>query len=703
MTGKNPKRMIVDPFFYVKPDVKAEDELLIKDANPGDGDKDLEFHPKQEIVDPLFYLRPDAKAEEELLIKEAKPGNGCKSSKFHLKREIVAPLFYVEQDEGSLSQADDEKKKSQKGGIQDIIPAVVQNAPASKISEVQLPMVHSEQDVPANFLVTPLCKFVYVDRNGKEVNEREEIVCAVTMNQVSHALILKTTEIRSLSKIITGKFADAIVDYEIKRADKIIETKFRQNMRFCKREYIYFQAGWQSIGKEKVYVRNGVELGEGRKVETAMTLPSYQYDGGMILKIFHSACNLYRNTTSMFTMLAFSLMGVMYRPFRDAGFAPRFTLFLNGKTGSMKTTIGKILYMQLCEEEFRDNPRRLDSDTAVSLERAIVASGHDTITLIDDFSPAKTEMKKREMQDKLEMIVRMVGDGSSRSRSNLNLDDRRGEGVQGMVVLTGELKGRGVSSNLRCLYCKMEREYVNEDVVTWFQENPYALTTFIATFADFVGQHYDLVVKSVKEKFNDERKRILSYLKERRLVDSAVALCIACDVLRNFLVIYGGMDDKMADEIMCMMCAEIVNCALISQELSTEESPSIAFVQAISSLIRMNQIVFNTEKVTRSDITEYDGFADETFFYFNPDSIHKKVVAFMRQTNRYFPYELNEILIMLAEDKIIKTASNGVGKRTFCVRISVGNGVRHNFLKIRRSIFDAIVEGNFDCEKGEKE
>lgn len=102
-----------------------------------------------------------------------------------------------------------------------------------------------------------------------------------------------------------------------------------------------------------------------------------------------------------------------------------------------------------------------------------------------------------------------------------------------------------------------------------------------------------------------------------------------------------------------------------------------------------------------AEVSEYDGFEDENFLYFNPDIIHKKAVAFLQQTNRYFPYDPKEVWSMLADDRIIKTAPNGSGKRTYCVRIAVGNGARHNFIKISKIIFEAVCEGNYDYERGE--
>ena len=46
---------------------------------------------------------------------------------------------------------------------------------------------------------------------------------------------------------------------------------------------------------------------------------------------------------------------------------------------------------------------------------------------------------------------------------------------------------------------------------------------------------------------------------------------------------------------------------------------------------------------------------------------------------------------MLADDKIIQTAPNGTGKRTFCQRILFSNGKKYRFLKLNKVMFENIV------------
>lgn len=625
-------------------------------------------------------------------------------------REIIEPLEFFEK--GDEKKAFDELSGSiaaiyecKKGESKNTLNVAI----SDKVSKIEAPkkglgeIVKAEEATATNFSVQPVCRYIFIDREGREDSEHAVIESIVVITGISHQITLKVKDIRSLARIVQMRFPEAILDFERKNAEKMLEIRFRNAMRYCKIKYVYFQAGWQEIGGYMRYVRDGMQFGENLIIDTGMTLPSLPCCGGKeIATIFARAMSVYKDEMTMAAIFAFSLTGILYRLFQKAGIPPHFCLFMYGITGSMKTTIAKIFFVQLCEERYRENVRRIDMDTAVSLERAVISAGHDTLTLIDDFSPAKTETKRREMADKLEMIIRMVGDGSSRSRSNLKLEDRRGEGVQGMVALTGELRGKGLSSNLRCIYCEIKKKLTNVEEITWFQENPYAFTTLLAAFSDFVGENYLTIIEKIRCEIGEQRKKISKIIEERRLVDSAAMLCIATQIFMDFLSDKCGQSPKIVHESRKILEDGIIKSALKSQMLTGEESPGVIFIRAVAALMRLNVIILNEEKVKMTEATIYDGFADDSCIYLNPDSIYKKVVAFLRQSNKFFPYELKEILSILANEEIIKTAPNGMGKRTYCVRIQVGNGAKYNFLKIRKSIFDEICNGSFEYESGKE-
>lgn len=549
----------------------------------------------------------------------------------------------------------------------------------------------------ANFCLQPKIRYFYVSRKGEYNRDEEQILCEIIFDDgQKEAFCVYTKEITNICKIVKKRFATARIDFEIKNVEKMIEAEFREKIGRCPRVYRYYEQGWQMINGEMVYVNQSAK--KIANVEYALTanLPvircEREYAGMVMLQAF----GLYDNQPSMSTMMMFSLLGVLYRPFREAGFPPRFSLFLHGKTGSMKTTIGKILYTQLADDKVRDTPRRIDSDTVVSFERALIESGYDTITLIDDYNPAKTRKKKAELEEKLESIIRLVGDMSTKSRSNVNLEDCRGEGVQGIVVLTGELRGKGVSSNLRCLYCKMTREKANLSVVTWFQENPMAYTTAIYEFADYVGKNWMSIVKYIKQNFTDMRLRMRGTLSEKRLLDAVITLQIVYYIMRRFLREYCNICKP--EEIIPVGNIEqnIMDNALMSQAISTEDSPSALFIKTINDLMRVGTIVLGTGKIAMYDIEKFDGFDDSEYFYFNPEAVFKKVRSFYSASNIDFAMDLKEMIVALYDDGIIKPAPNGKGKQTYCVRIGVGDGKKQSFLKISKEVFRKVLDDSMD-------
>lgn len=555
---------------------------------------------------------------------------------------------------------------------------------------------HKVSDL-ANFCVIPKIRYIYFDRIGEQNREREEILAEIVFTGAQKEIFyIKTKDIPNLCKIIKKQFAIACIDFETKNVEKWIERNFREAVRQCRIVCRYYEQGWQMICGEMIYANKSAKCFKDVEYTMTANLPLVSCSPEYIGKSLLIAFGLYQNRASMATLIMSSLLGVMYRPFKEAGYPPKFLLFMYGKTGSLKTTIAKILFSQLGDDKVRDNPRRIDSDTIVSFERAVIESGYDTVTLIDDYSPAKSRKKKEEMANKLESIIRLVGDSSSKSRSNIKLEDCRGEGVQGTVVLTGELRGKGLSSNLRCLYCKMTREMVNTETVSWFQGNPYIYTTVIHEFAKYVGENWILIVTDIRNYFPSMRKEVNAILSERRLVDAVVTLVMVYRVMHNFLVDYCKVKEEEVMKAVGNVEQDIISNAQMSQAISSEDSPSALFIKTINDLMRVGTIVLGTGKMAMHDIDKFDGFDDIDYFYFNPEMVFKKVRSFLLASNVDFAMDLKEITVALYDDGILKAAPNGKGKRTYCVRIGVGDGKKQNFLKISKEVFHKVLDDSTD-------
>lgn len=548
-----------------------------------------------------------------------------------------------------------------------------------------------------NYQIFPVCKNVYIDRNGNALYERESFASNIIIDGTDNEKIdILTSDISNITTIIAKRFSSAILNGSKKEA-RIIENLFRQKTKGINVKKIYIEHGWQLIDGKMQYLddsKNGILPLD---IKTGLSLPLQQdITGKDVYSIFKNALSVYGDKPTISTMVLFSLLGVSFKLFEEAGYMPRFVLFINGKTGSMKTTLSKILYMQLTDEKHRNTVRRIDSDTIVSFERALVKSGRDTTTLFDDYAPAKTAQKKTEMQNKLEAIIRMVGDGSTKSRSNEKLQDVKGDGVHGAVVITGELRGKGLSSNLRCVYCMIDKSNVNLELVNWFQKNANYYTSFISIFTQYLSLNWDREICYIKDNFNKERDQLCGVLKEKRLIDSCVTLRLLADMLKRFFYGFSNIIKDDIEQIINSMKEDVILNIKLSEELSIEENPSTEFIKAIDVLIDKGCINIGT-KEEFIKTKNFDGFEEKGYMYLLPAEIIAKVSQYYRNLNRYWNMDVSDVLGMLFEDKIIKSYSNGNNKRTYLARVVVEKGKKQGFIKISKEVYSAIIDDKYEA------
>lgn len=548
-----------------------------------------------------------------------------------------------------------------------------------------------------NYQIFPVCKNVYIDRNGNALYERESFASNIIIDGTDNEKIdILTSDISNITTIIAKRFSSAILNGSKKEA-RIIENLFRQKTKGINVKKIYIEHGWQLIDGKMQYLddsKNGILPLD---IKTGLSLPLQQdITGKDVYSIFKNALSVYGDKPTISTMVLFSLLGVSFKLFEEAGYMPRFVLFINGKTGSMKTTLSKILYMQLTDEKHRNTVRRIDSDTIVSFERALVKSGRDTTTLFDDYAPAKTAQKKTEMQNKLEAIIRMVGDGSTKSRSNEKLQDVQGDGVHGAVVITGELRGKGLSSNLRCVYCMIDKSNVNLELVNWFQKNANYYTSFISIFTQYLSLNWDREICYIKDNFNKERDQLCGVLKEKRLIDSCVTLRLLADMLKRFFYGFSNIIKDDIEQIINSMKEDVILNIKLSEELSIEENPSTEFIKAIDVLIDKGCINIGT-KEEFIKTKNFDGFEEKGYMYLLPAEIIAKVSQYYRNLNRYWNMDVSDVLGMLFEDKIIKSYSNGNNKRTYLARVVVEKGKKQGFIKISKEVYSAIIDDKYEA------
>jgi len=545
----------------------------------------------------------------------------------------------------------------------------------------------------------------YIDHNGASSKDYENRLLIEIQpyfevpGRTLGTMEIKYSEIPNLVKRAQAKFPMVIIEKEALKC-RLPEEDIRLQIREAPVKVYYTDAGWQKINGQYVYLFKSTD----RKVNVCCSrdLPFYPTWGKAELQnTWDALYGLYKERSVGIVLALYVFTGVTYSLFNEANFAWNSVLFLTGRTGSMKSSIAKVLAFQLMEEDARQQPRRIDQDTETSLEIALTRKGRDTITLYDDYCPAKTMRAKNRMADNFEKIVRMVGGRATKGRSNTNLEDCKGIGVHGSVIITGEVYGEGESSNLRCLYVPIVKELVDTDILSEFQSADFALTTLVKCFADYIGPQWDSWVNYIRHKFPELRRRTMQehIFKYNRSVNRYVYFLLLAEMVKQFLKEGCGFDDSYLMEIFGESFHYDLVRVLSDSEESTEQSnPINNFLNAMVSLIARGELKLKAVRLESSDLELFDGYEDETYYYIQDSRLYGKVNAFLAATRTPFYSSLSEIKKMLADEGYIITHGNGQGKRTFCVRMKIsGCSYKVDFLKFRKA---KLVERLEDGTKG---
>ena len=137
---------------------------------------------------------------------------------------------------------------------------------------------------------------------------------------------------------------------------------------------------------------------------------------------------------------------------------------------------------------------------------------------------------------------------------------------------------------------------------------------------------------------------------------------------------------------------EILMMAVVSENISLEETTAIRFVKIVEQLLHGGKLDMLAERPKEQNLSSIDGFYDDQFYYFLPENLYEKVKKVFYSSNIYFPLNLDQAVKSLAEEHIIEPSPNGYGKKTYYARIPMGDKKKRSFIKIRKEILQRIAE-----------
>ena len=511
----------------------------------------------------------------------------------------------------------------------------------------------------------------------------------------SHKFVVEVSRIDDLTKIIKKAHPAAIVYSDVVKAEAHISEYFRQFLKDLPTETVQTQVGWTTWQDHRIFAHVARPSCKGeplmRTGKAVLSDPRFLNHADTLTAAMN--LGLLKVTAPM---IASCLLGFLHVPFAEANitYAPRYALFINGPTGILKTASAKVIFNIYNS----DTPYLVASfkDTATSIEIRFKELPCSPI-LIDDFYATGLSGERSGMQKTLETVIRYVGDGIGKNRSNAGLQDVKGTRPSGTVIITGEDTAGQMSTLLRCLILCVNKETFNKDVLSDFQNNPLRWSTFIAAFLQYLEKNYLHIVTYVRQTYPAIRNQYQKSFKDLRPVDQLVQMVLDFQILMDFFRATAPGNQEI-QKLLAACIDACYNAVQESQEYASENSYERQYTFILAKLITQNTIlVSDTRAAYANQPGTYDGFSEKGFLYLNNDAIYAKVRQHFRQQGREFPLSQLEATRALNQAGLLtlekEKKKNGEVKTHMEVKVSISNK-RPRMLKMNLSVFQAYTEGD---------
>lgn len=546
-------------------------------------------------------------------------------------------------------------------------------------SLMELPEGYLSQDygvLVSNFTIE-LAQLIHI-HGEKDTTNSDKLQYRVCANGVYVTPVqeIEVDVLDKLPEVIRNKVAGCIININVPKVDSIIAFHVRSALLTIPVIDRYTVSGWNQINGQWTYVHDSISR-EHAVFDTNFRIVA---DPKMSqLSAMDSAMGILDVSDQkevVVPLMLFTHLGVMFTLFEEAGFAPRMLMFVNGKTGSLKTAVCSLLY-NLSGLMNNGIPATF-RDTIASIETKFTLYT-DKILLVDDFAPPTTAKVKTDMNKLLEAIIRYFGDGKGKARSNVSVTRSSTTVPRGLCCITGEDTGGSQSSLLRCVLIDVANHTFKGDVLAVFQEDPRLWTTHFYHFVQYVERCFESLKEMIQLNFPALRQMLREKLTTGRTIDNAAYLCLTAQILLSYGVAIGWINNTEVNETLQYWTELIVKTLGRSEDEAKGLDPVRFFISTVFDAIDSGEEHIAQDKETFLKDPTVLGYVNGDFLHIWPDKAYGLVVKQGQLQRRYYPLSSTKTHAALNDAYLIKVSEekrNGKTQINYLRRESFGERPR---------------------------
>ncbi len=666
-SGKNLNTVMIRPFVRDKDERKNED-IQVEIVCATDEDEKTEIPETVQEVDEVRQIKPFERVEP--MIAEYSRGV-CKQFFGESSSEVESKIALLLQ-----------KEYAEKG-------VILQN------------FTKCEQSCLLNFNLKLAKKIirVYDTENGEVKKYDYDIWIQVTKQNgkvMDFQASVSSEKVKDISWVTKATHSLATIPRDKEQREEWYEKVQccveSENVPF---ELIYPNAGWREIRPNvwRFVYADGVIGEEGVDIHT---LPRYKLslkpEKIGIAETFQLATRMIHVTKNLtaLELFLFTHMTILSTLFEKAGFPLKFVFGIVGVTNSRKTSLVLAL-SQIFDREKLVADAEFATATRCGIEKTL-STYKDGVVFIDDFKPGINVGQQNELNRKLDELVRMYGDRVPKKRMTDFMSDgeKKYFPIGGGCVLTMELVTGVTSSITRMFLTELGQDDVQNDQLSFYQENRWVLNTHLYDFVLWVTDHFEKVVNYVSNRIpqlRSERLYTVGRYNEMRAfftVTTEIFSQYARD--RNFWM----EDESFSFQHSVKMAIGEELCSM--QRYIRKLDKGIWILRALDELIKRGQSsVKELNENTCSQCLEiYD--SNEMLYV---RSKYLIIVAKEYLTKTYSGINIvneGEVISALERLEVIEILIKEDGKRERSRKLPIQRGNRNRYLFVKKEQMKKILE-----------
>ncbi|HEY0711388.1 MAG TPA: DUF927 domain-containing protein, partial [Polyangia bacterium] len=352
---------------------------------------------------------------------------------------------------------------------------------------------------------------------------------------------------------------------------------------------IYRRTGWVDHEGRKVFLYQGGAIGaEGIEVDLPAPLDRF-FLPSRIDDIRDALSWSFRLLRCGPGEVMIPLLAAVYTAPLATVLNPDMSIWLYGRTGSLKSTLSA-----LCQSHFGDFDRKTLSgswtSTDNSLEHRLFMLA-DVLSVIDDYAPQADPRAQKDLDRRVQRILRNVGNRSSRGRLDVDLEHRPDRPPRGLLLSNGESTPPGLSILARVVLVEVERSLLNLAEIKAVQDNVHRLRHAMAGYIEWLRPQISSDVAAFHEARDLLRSEFQSPGLHLRQPEAVATLLLGLEKVLAYAVEVGAVDQGFSNDTR-ERARELFGSLLKTQGAMLEAiDPIQHFLTVLGTLIAQGRVV----------------------------------------------------------------------------------------------------------------